>query len=292
MSRSPLPLHTAAPEPLALDDVLRHLDVFPADARLRAFCAQLARREGRFRDVQGRLGGRRGRRFREPLPDGLALFTGALAVTETLQLDAFALDDDQIAAERPATDRTFDVADVDETGDTFAVAVGFAAVRMRLFVRVTDGAVLIGNTMAALDGAGAGHEGGEAHACLHLTPSRQHHGAARARFARCERARRACFAALGRAVLSQADGARFRCPSGGRLVPGDDGVRCTAHGHPRRPANAPGGDAAGLELHDLTARLVFEEGGVRAIVQARRIGGAIGAMSAGALDGLLVDALE
>jgi hypothetical protein len=115
MSRTPLDPRVEAAHTLELDDLADKLERFGDDPRLRYFVAQLARREGRQGEAEEMLfppERRRRGRGRDQTVDGLALMTGALAVSETLQLDAFALSDEQLAqtpaaqAELPVDDLT------------------------------------------------------------------------------------------------------------------------------------------------------------------------------------------
>jgi hypothetical protein len=90
-----------------LDEALAHLRLFPRDAYVQYVALQLARSEGRLDEVVGFIGSRNPRRDQFNQRQGqvnlFSIFSGSLAVQESLQLDAMAPVDvsNQVVAEQP-----------------------------------------------------------------------------------------------------------------------------------------------------------------------------------------------
>lgn len=97
----------SAPRPWTLDEAIQQLRLYPRDAYLQYVVMQLAPRENRSHEVhaelQRALGDRVPGRGRVEGVDLFSIFSGALAVQESLQLDTM-LDEDMLgrAAPRPA----------------------------------------------------------------------------------------------------------------------------------------------------------------------------------------------
>jgi hypothetical protein len=95
--QAPDPGNAAASGAWTLDEALDHLKLFPRDAYVQYVALQLGRREGRLPEVVEAIGARNPRRelanARRGQIDLFSIFSGSLAVQESLQLDAMTVDE-------------------------------------------------------------------------------------------------------------------------------------------------------------------------------------------------------